>query len=228
MASIKGSGKKDGAFAREEISSILKIPLIQILRDRLVWALHSFDFLLNPGFIILYVNIMHRPNNLDMLGAKVKEYSTKDQKYCFEVSALNDKKGGKKYVFAAEKEHFRTKWIEMIKKVSRDEGSSLAIGAQSDRDSSTDNPMVANSSKDSSEAMATMSVGSSFKSTAKSVKVAEKYGYLSKKSPRILIGWQKRFFHLKSSGEIIYYENVSSNCNIILSCSKKFIIYLLI
>jgi hypothetical protein len=40
--------------------------------------------------------------NVDIFNAKIREFSTKDQKYCFEIaSALPGKKGMKKYVFAA-------------------------------------------------------------------------------------------------------------------------------
>jgi pyruvate/2-oxoglutarate dehydrogenase complex dihydrolipoamide acyltransferase (E2) component len=38
---------------------------------------------------------------------------------------------------------------------------------------------------------------------------AEKEGYLMKKSPAMLVGWQKRFFLTNSNGDIEYYKSVS-------------------
>ncbi len=37
---------------------------------------------------------------------------------------------------------------------------------------------------------------------------AAKEGYLMKKSPNLMTGWQKRYFVLKEPGDISYYENV--------------------
>lgn len=37
---------------------------------------------------------------------------------------------------------------------------------------------------------------------------AGKEGYLMKKSPNLMTGWQKRYFVLTAPGEINYYENV--------------------
>jgi hypothetical protein len=49
-----------------------------------------------------------------------------------------------------------------------------------------------------------------FKRNPKKEKVPNsKEGYLMKKSPNIMTGWQKRFFVLKDPGDIFYYETVS-------------------
>jgi hypothetical protein len=46
----------------------------------------------------------------------------------------------------------------------------------------------------------------------------EKEGYLMKKSPAMLVGWQKRFFLTNSNGDIEYYKSVRSfSCHVLRS-----------
>lgn len=40
----------------------------------------------------------------------------------------------------------------------------------------------------------------------------EKEGYLMKKSPAMLVGWQKRYFLTNANGDIEYYKTVSIYC----------------
>ena len=41
-------------------------------------------------------------------------------------------------------------------------------------------------------------------------------GYLLKKSPVPLVGWQRRYFVIRDSGEMIYYMTVSEKCRCVI------------
>jgi hypothetical protein len=140
-------------------------------------------------------------------GCSVKEVTLKDQKYAFELQATdkNNKKANKKYVFCVETDGQRKSWMAALNKASdpnnlptfeTPEGANpihtqlsganrSAAGAKDeDEDDSRDVSMVyINTTPD------------------------EKKGYLSKKSPRALQGYQKRFFVLKA-GKLFYYGSV--------------------
>ena len=53
---------------------------------------------------------------IDLLHSKIREFSLKDQKYCFEILATNPgKKGLKKYTFACQKDFQRDQWLDIIR-----------------------------------------------------------------------------------------------------------------
>ncbi len=146
---------------------------------------------------------------------KVKE------KYCFELSAaVPGKKGNKKYVFAAENEYDRDKWVEALKRLSV---------PQRNADGEEINPVITNAhqtpvySKDDDEdeggaadpsqqevvtAGRTQSDSSMSTSMRSSVIPLEMSGYLQKKSPAMMKGWQKRYFKTLSNGDIAYFKDV--------------------
>lgn len=139
--------------------------------------------------------------SIELLGARVKDYAIKEQKYCFEITAAKtDEKGKKtmkKYTFACAHETDLKNWLSFIKKgilmkpkvllgdVEDGENPLHAHNRVSESRDSVDNP--------------------NFKIQDLSVEPPEKSGYLSKKSPSVFAGWQKRWFVLQSPGEVVYY-----------------------
>lgn len=160
--------------------------------------------------------------SLDLVNAKVREFATKDQKYCFEIVAT--KKGGtsKKFVFAVEKEHMKARWIEMIKKASNPSAYSDAAASQGPPTSqstssptSSSNPMVNNNEAAKKKAGGAADIGPagagaggiSSSINRKQSLASDISGFLYKRSPSGFKPWQNRYFILKtSSGEILYYD----------------------
>lgn len=159
--------------------------------------------------------------SLDLYQAKIKEYSLKDQKYAFELVAANPgKKGMKKYVFAADTESDRKKWIQVMTAASNGTNN-VVFSTPGD----TKNPMQGGS--ESSRGSGSTKGGSgkadeavddedvergSFSAPPKSrapsiVKPADKMGILQKKSPTFPYKWQTRYFVLKEPGEICYFAD---------------------
>lgn len=153
-------------------------------------------------------------------------------RFCFEVATAKDnKKGDKKYVFSVEKEEWRDRWIQAIKVAStyRPTVQPGETGTENPIQSGNNSPQYERSDSMSSEASesstqsgaaASSAVASGAASGPNKVKKAfmrgkqhkhlvEMSGYLQKKSPALLKGWQKRYFIMRSNGEIAYYKNVS-------------------
>jgi hypothetical protein len=130
-------------------------------------------------------------------------------KHCFEVTAaVPGKKGNKKYVFATEKEHERDNWVEVLKRLSV---PSRLIGDDV-------NPIHANAGAPAGAGLASASQddddgtagGSTSEKTTSiaTVTPTELSGYLLKKSPSVMKGWQKRYFKTQENGDIVYHKNV--------------------
>lgn len=145
--------------------------------------------------------------SIDLLNAKIREFSTKDQKYCFEVmGALPGKKGMKKYVFAAETEGDRIRWMEVINASTKPRAAFPTSSGEvlSPIQNQNDEAAVEGGS---SQNLSGNSLSARTKSQVRYP--LGKMGYLMKKSPALLKGWQKRFFVLKEPGEVLYYGSVS-------------------
>jgi hypothetical protein len=174
-------------------------------------------------------------------GAKVREFSSKDKKYCFEIVAQG-RKGLKKYSFYCETSGAvpvlssplsltmplsfhgslagdRKMWMDQLNRVSK--AGSMAIRLDGDLpEDDVNNPIREPSESGGSPSMCHDDDGSasevqlSFlrKSSAKPPPSGLE-GYLFKKSPALMSGWQKRYFVLKDPGEIDYYETVSLSDN---------------
>lgn len=160
---------------------------------------------------------------IDIVNATLNPLKVKE-KYCFELSAaVPGKKGNKKYVFAAENEFDRDKWVEALKKLSV---------PQRNLEGDDINPLVANANqtpvyaKDDDEedggaadpsqpeeaansAAPSRTQSNSSMSMRSSVIPLEMSGYLQKKSPAMMKGWQKRYFKTLSNGDIAYFKDVS-------------------
>jgi hypothetical protein len=153
-------------------------------------------------------------------------------KFCFELSASEGKgkKGNKKYVFATEREYDRDRWVDQLRKNSvpvpdpmlvdeslngslnpiQHSASSEKIESSNnqtddDNESNEDPPNLffQQTSKQSTKELS--SVVSS--STSQSMTAGELSGYLQKKSPAVMKGWQKRYFRTEANGDISYFKN---------------------
>lgn len=149
-----------------------------------------------------------KKGSLNVIGATIRPITVKD-KYCFELStAQPGKKGNKKYVFAGENEYDRDRWVEKLKNAAT--GALLqATHPESNNPLQTSNHMSSSGGGDDdddvpdhSPAMQTIN---SF--DRGSVMASELSGYLMKKSPAVMKGWQKRFFKTLPNGDIIYYKS---------------------
>lgn len=133
---------------------------------------------------------------IDVSGAKIREYSAKDQKYCFEIVA-NGRKGMKKYSFCAENASDRKRWMDQLKRVT--DPSTLTSNNEEDAAS----PMH----KDDATSPGDVQMHLMRKSSAR-IKPSVLEGYLMKKSPSVFQGWQQRYFAIVDPGEIHYYDTV--------------------
>jgi hypothetical protein len=174
----------------------------------------------------------------DIVNATINPIKVKD-KCCFELSAaIPGKKGNKKYVFAAENEYDRDKWVEALKKLSvpqnnpEEEGINPVIAnAQPtsvySKDDDEDDATAADPSQSEEEpASSTPSRSQSNTSMSNSMRSSviplEMSGYLQKKSPAMMKGWQKRYFKTLSNGDIAYFKDVSIHQLVYFSCCNIF------
>jgi hypothetical protein len=154
---------------------------------------------------------------VELTDAKVRDFSLKDKPYCFEI--VTTKKGAKKYNFSVEKEGERKSWLDALTRAAKwkptdtvqrsiggDASGSMAntsdaVNNENDdeNDGDTQNPLASGSNRPSDS-----SSSSAFRNGREP---KGKMGKLKKKSPALLTGWQKRFFVLRSPGELAYYEN---------------------
>lgn len=143
----------------------------------------------------------------------------------------------KSYIFQVEKEHDREKWVEALRRatIRRTAAASFEVGAgeslpgegggvdviqqpsaspmhKEGAGSSPRSPSAAGSVSEDDEdgdvsKVRTLS-SASFRSS--SATASDKEGYLMKKSPALLKGWQKRYFATNgTTGDIDYYKTVS-------------------
>jgi hypothetical protein len=173
-------------------------------------------------------------------GAQIRDFSAKDQKFCIEVVA-SGRKGVKKYSFSTDSEGSRKRWLTALLKAAktaetkppaatadsagedtvmspianRAKASSGSASPASPRPKDDDDDDISVSSSGSTGSAQPSSIALNFlKGKAEPPPPPEKRGYLMKKSPRFMSGWQKRYFVLKHPGEIHYYDNVSFNIGI--------------
>ena len=174
----------------------------------------------------------------DLMNATVKEMDVKGKFCFEITPAANGyaKKGknkDKSYVFQVEKEHDRERWIESIRRASAhranqtmevgENGEPIAGGGQPNN-----NPLheqgqgqgqsggaprkesMASEGDEDEEGSTTSGVRSMSSSIfrASQMVATDKEGYLLKKSPALLKGWQKRYFLTNSTGDIDYYKTV--------------------
>mmetsp|Transcript_2095 Transcript_2095/g.3263 ORF Transcript_2095/g.3263 Transcript_2095/m.3263 type:complete len:393 (+) Transcript_2095:193-1371(+) len=144
-------------------------------------------------------------------GSKVREFSSKDKKYCFEIVAQG-RKGLKKYSFLCETAGDRKRWVDQLKRVSK--AGAMAIHLEGDDD--VNNPMREASesgspgmdddtaSTASGGSMGDMQLSYLRKSSLRNPPNGME-GFLMKKSPALLTGWQKRYFVIQDPGEVNYY-----------------------
>ena len=152
---------------------------------------------------------------IDIINATVNPVQVKE-KNCFEITAVvSGKKGNKKYVFAAENEYERDQWVLQLKKNSK-----LQIAILNGEE---ENPLhtkgsVSNNDDDEDGSAAQFEEGQSHSSssnneanmtTRSSALPIEMSGYLMKKSPAMMKGWQKRYVKTLSNGDIAYFKSVS-------------------
>lgn len=178
------------------------------------------------------ISILRCVTSADLVNATIKETEIKG-KSCFEIipaaGGLAKKKNNKEksYIFQVEKEHDRERWVEALRKATTyrsprplemgDENASA--GAASGDVPQHSNPMHRDTrgqsvtsdgdedgESDNVEAFRSMS-SSSFRMT--NMIPTEREGYMMKKSPAVLKGWQKRYFVTNAStGDIDYFKTV--------------------
>eukprot|EP00981_Chlorochromonas_danica_P005526 scaffold1127_cov186-Ochromonas_danica.AAC.6 len=153
--------------------------------------------------------------SLVIAGATITPTKIKD-KYCFEVAsqgAQGGKKANKKYVFGTEKEHERDEWVIALRRAAREAVQPPTNLAQGE----TGNPLAPPGAQtpppppgangagedDGLEMSPQLSRQSSFAQPS-----AEMKGYLLKKSPNMMKGWQKRYFVTQSNGDMQYFKSV--------------------
>ncbi len=158
-------------------------------------------------------------------GAKIREFSSKEKKYCFEIVAQG-RKGLKKYSFVCETSSERKTWLDQLNRVSK--AGSMAIRLDGDLqlpEEDTSNPLREPSESGSPsiyEDDGGADVQLSFlRKSSNRPPPAGLEGYLFKKSPSLMTGWQKRYFVLKDPGEVNYYETVRNFPFYLMYLSEK-------
>ena len=146
--------------------------------------------------------------------AVINPIKVKDR-FCFEVTANGPAKGGKKankkYVFACDKEYDRDKWVELLKRNSipstqrqLDADGNEIIQPPAAGGSNPIHETAASNEEDGNE-YSEADEGNSY-SQSMSVNTGL-CGYLMKKSPAVMKGWQKRYFRTEPSGDITYFKS---------------------
>jgi hypothetical protein len=153
-------------------------------------------------------------------GASITPVRVEDR-HCFEMvsGANSSKKASKKYVFAAKTEHERDRWVQALRQMSGEAPAAPLAGAQLSTAPASGagmNPLApAHSSSSSSlrssdEAEVGVEMSSPPRQSSgrlSSATAREMSGYLQKKSPSVLKGWQKRFFLTLSNGDVQYFKS---------------------
>lgn len=165
---------------------------------------------------------------IELLNANIREFTQKD-KVCFEISTANPgKKGSKKYVFSLEREGERTKWSEALKRatlpvnvrldnastksaIENDDDDDISQTSRENSVNNNNNPMHSKTisvDKDNIELAGLEPRPQSFTSSLTSISLDKQIsGYLFKKSPSAMAGWQKRFFKTLNNGDIAYFKS---------------------
>lgn len=166
------------------------------------------------------------------MGSTIKAIEIKG-KFCFEIipatgGIAKKKSKDKSYIFQVNNDSDRDKWVDSLRRAALFRPAmSLEIDSDGNINNNTgtvlhDNPMHENStnstnhstSKDEDDedgninSFRTMS-SSSFRMT--NIIPTEREGYLMKKSPALMKGWQKRYFITNTAtGDMDYYKSVST------------------
>jgi hypothetical protein len=161
-----------------------------------------------------------------LFGATIEDLKIKD-KFCFSVKPSSKnakKKGDKKYVFAVAHQSDLTNWLNAIRKQTvlapppvDPNAVANPLAAPSDsRDSAAtiDDDDEGDGTDSNGIALENLSKGGSKTSAGKP---GEHEGYLEKKSPSLVKGWQKRYFRISKEGELTYYKTVSAYLHMFLS-----------
>jgi hypothetical protein len=155
------------------------------------------------------------------------------------ATGTQGKKSNKKYVFAAEKEYDRDRWIECLQRNAKylinqqlllqqqqqqeqlnNENGENNETSNDNNNNNNNNPLHLSQNNNNNndedgieleETESSIRLERGFSTTSNSsIIVTEnhcKAGYLLKKSPSILKGWQKRYFITEKNGDIAYYKN---------------------
>ncbi len=123
-----------------------------------------------------------------------------------------------------EKEADRDKWVEAIKRASVPRNLNPTPGSEDDGTNPIHPQPVATNNlqrtdSESSETSRTSDAANAGQMGASTplvrkafngqkYKLSEMRGYLQKKSPALMKGWQKRYFVVQNNGEIAYYKSV--------------------
>ena len=172
---------------------------------------------------------------VDLLNSTIREYEQKG-KYNVEItpaplpSHKKTKSKDKKYVFQFENEFEQLRWVKALERGSKpmqalniDQGGSSnpihKSGSGGVVSSSDDDYMMSDSiARDSVSSLAsedlnkgsvvrTLSGGSGLR-ISESMKPTDMAGYMMKKSPALMKGWQKRYFRTMATGDVEYYKSV--------------------
>jgi hypothetical protein len=151
--------------------------------------------------------------------ATINPIKVKDR-FCFEVTASGPVKGGgkkanKKYVFACEKEFERDKWVELLKRNSIPpsqrqidaDGNEIVVSGHATSVEGT-SPLHSTARGDDDEGDENSATeGSQSNLTQSMIVNTSLCGYLQKKSPAVMKGWQKRYFRTEANGDISYFKS---------------------
>lgn len=138
--------------------------------------------------------------SINLVAAKIREFTLKDQKWCVEIVSASGKKGSKKYSFACPTEADRDRWVKQLKRSSSMKETEITDEVRS--------PLQSGGGDDDDDKGS--SKGGGFFGSKKKKGPDEKRGYMMKKSPSMFTGYQKRYFVLCHPGDLRYYETVST------------------
>jgi hypothetical protein len=134
----------------------------------------------------------------------VRDFSLKDKPFCFEI--VTKKKGTKKYNFSVEKEGDRKNWLDALARAAKYKPNDPAPRPIGGSISSAGDDDLEGDERETQNPLAAVEISSSSCTRPKAKEPKLKMGKLKKKSPALLTGWQKRFFVLRSPGELAYFE----------------------
>ena len=146
------------------------------------------------------------PNGtLYLVGANIRQLSHRGKTHCIEIvqdkTAVQSRKGSKKYIFAMESAGAQNQWLEVLKRSANAE--------------ETENPILAAGGASGGAAGGSVqmtSTGLAGKGNGPEKPTSKMRGYLEKKQKSIFGGWQKRYFVLDPSGDkwqdikVLYFE----------------------
>lgn len=160
----------------------------------------------------------------ELIGATVRPFELKDRKYCIEVVAnTTGKKGQKKYSFSVEREYDRKRWLEALARAAKapsgdnplhgaegggvaGSGASAGGFVASGKESTNTGSGGGLGAAASGLAMSASSITGGRSFSTDKPKPSARRGYLKKKSPSLMQGYQKRWFILQEPGQLVYFS----------------------